>query len=129
MNEAMVLPSFRRVWHNVVTMDFHRLGIKGFFPLLLVAVFLLAGVGAWASHDCCGHPFDSSQAAGSGTGDSETDASPQDGNCVSACCQTYSAISPVPHVTSSPDPRWFVAGTDEFAASRTETDIFHPPLA
>lgn len=106
-----------------------RSGIKGFFPLLLIAVFLLAGIGAWASHECCGHLSGSSRAGGSETGGSETDASPQDGDCISACCQTYTAISPVPYVTSSPAPRWFVAGKDEFAASHTETDIFHPPLA
>jgi hypothetical protein len=110
-------------------MIFHRLGIKGFLSLLLIAAFLLVGVGAWASLDCCGHPSGSARAEGSETGDSETGTSQQDGNCVSVCCQTYTATSRVPHVTFMPDPRWSVAGADEFAASHIETDIYRPPIA
>lgn len=104
-------------------------GIKGGITLLLVAAFLLAGVGVWASYDCCGHPSDSRHAAGSETGDPDTGAPRNNGDCNSACCQTYTAVFPVPHITFAPDPRWFVAGMDEFAESRTHTDIFHPPLA
>ncbi|MBF8259235.1 MAG: hypothetical protein HW377_1609 [Actinobacteria bacterium] len=110
-------------------MIFHRFGIKGFFSILLIAAFLLVGVGAWASHGCCGHPSGSARAEGYETADSETGTLPQDNDCISACCQTVTAISPVPHITFAPDPRWFVAGTDAFAASRTDTDIYRPPIA
>jgi hypothetical protein len=103
---------------------FGRHGFRVFASLLLVAGFLLMGSGAWASHDCCGHPSGSSPAEDSGTG-----ASSSDGDCACACCQADTVVSILSVAPFQFDPRWSVEIPGEFAASRVETDIFRPPLA
>lgn len=105
------------------------ININVLVALLLAVVFLAAGVGAWASHDCCGHPSGPGRAEGTESGNSGTESSTQDGNCISTCCQTYTVIYPMTNIMFAPDPRWLVAGSDEIAASRVEADIYRPPIA
>jgi hypothetical protein len=105
-------------------MIFRLIVIKGSISLLLVAGFLLMGSGAWAAHDCCGQPSESRQ-----TADSETGTFPSDSDCACICCQADTMISSPQPIPFQFDPLWSVGTTEEFAASRAETDIFRPPLA
>lgn len=91
---------------------------------LAVAVALLAGSGAWAAHDCCGHPPESSQAADPGK-----ETSSGDGDCACACCQGPLLTSSHAGVSLQLDPRWSIEIAEDFALSRVESDIFRPPLS
>jgi hypothetical protein len=95
----------------------------GVLSLLVVAVWMLLVGSVWASHDCCGHPSDAAREAGSGAPQSSDD------DCVCACCQAETAISPLSCISFQLGSWWSVESTTVFAASRFETDIFRPPLA
>jgi hypothetical protein len=106
-------------------MYLRRSGKQGFVSLLVVASLVLAAGGAWAAHNCCGHPSGSHEAAaGSGTNES-----PSDGDCVCTCCQSETAISPLPGISFRSVSWWSLGDVAAFAVSRFETDIFRPPLA
>ena len=101
-----------------------RVSVMKGFVCLAVAVALLAGSGAWAAHDCCGHPPESSQAADPGK-----ETSPGESDCACACCQGPLLTSSLTAVSLQFDPRWSIEIAEEFASSRVESDIFRPPLS
>jgi len=102
-------------------MFLRNVGKTGFLLLLLaVAGPLFAGGIAWAGHDCCGHPY--------ADGDSGTQKAADD-DCVCACCQGATAISPLTDISFRLATWWPVETAATFAVSRFETDIFRPPLA
>jgi hypothetical protein len=98
-------------------------GKRGFVSLLIVVGLILMGGGAWATHDCCGHPSGSPEDAGPGTQKASDDV------CVCTCCQAETAISPPRGISFQSDSRWSVESVALLAVSRFETDIFRPPLA
>lgn len=95
------------------------------FVLLLVAVGgMLPLGGAWAVHDCCGHPSDSAR-----TGDAGTESSPSDDDCVCPCCQAETDITLPPGLSIHAGCWRAVESSAAVAVSLFETDIFRPPLA
>jgi hypothetical protein len=98
-------------------------GKQGFVSLLIVVGLILMGGGAWAAHDCCGHPSGSPEEAGSGTQKASDEV------CVCTCCQAETATSPLPGISFQLDSWWSVESIALLAVSRFETDIFRPPLA
>jgi len=96
---------------------------RGFVALLVVVGLLIAGGGAWAAHDCCEHPSGSREGADPGTQNSSDD------DCVCACCQAETAISPLSDISFQFDSWRSVEGGEAFPVSRFEADIFRPPLA
>lgn len=100
------------------------IGKQRFVFLLVIVGLMIVGGGAWASHECCGHPSDSSRAVESGTHGTSSD-----GDCACACCQAETAISPRPGISFHFDSSWSIENLAVFAVSRFETDIFRPPLA
>jgi hypothetical protein len=97
---------------------------SGVILLIAVAGGMLAVGGAWAAHDCCGHPSGDSQTTEGGTENS----SPGD-DCVCTCCQAEKGISLPPGLSPQIDSWWSVEISSVFPVSRFETDIFRPPLA